>query len=169
MRCRKRNFAFEENVSIFLYTGTAKRLIQQYKFRGYSICAEFFASPVAELCAQRYSGLIVIPVPGRRRARLKRGFDQVEEICRSLMKRYGIPWVKALKRCGSRSQKSLSYEDRLTNLKGKISIRKRALPLPESCILLDDVFTTGATAHECSLVLKENGVKEVHMITLAID
>jgi len=169
MRCRERSFAFEENRSCFLYEGGIKELIRQYKFNGRIECASFFATHTALICHTEYPGLPIIPVPGRRASVRKRGYDQVEAVCRILSRRYSIQWIRALMRKGSRAQKTLSYDERLINLKGKISVRKAALPLPKACILLDDVFTTGATAHECSLVLKKHGVKEVHMVSFAID
>ena len=54
-------------------------------------------------------------------------------------------------------------------MRGSIVPAGKAGNPPEKVILLDDVFTTGATANECSLVLKQVGVKTVYVLTIAVD
>jgi predicted amidophosphoribosyltransferase len=92
--------------------------------------------------------------------------------------------ARALKRDGSREiltplvrsrggpQKGLHYRERLENIRGTIRLRRSsgsAGGLPERVVLLDDIFTTGATADECSRVLQQGGVREVYVLTLAVE
>ncbi len=93
----------------------------------------------------------------------------MELITHYLKKHFDIPVVYCLTRKGKTSQKSLDYEGRMHNLRGRISVKKSLLPLPDNVILIDDVFTTGATLEQCSVVLHSAGVKEVEALTLALD
>lgn len=169
MRCRERTYAFSSNYSLFVYRDMIKEIIYQYKFRANRRIAEFFALKTAGIFKERYSGSTLIPVPFRRSGKIKRGWDHVEEITKLLAKRYQIPVIYALSRIDSTPQKTLNYEKRMNNLQNKIFIKKDTKSLPASVVLFDDLFTTGATGHECSSVLKQNGVHSVDMLTIAID
>jgi predicted amidophosphoribosyltransferase len=75
-------------------------------------------------------------------------------------------------RRGSKPQKGLHFQERLENIRGTIRLRevgKRLEGLPERVVLLDDIFTSGATADECTRVLRLAGVREVYVLTLAME
>ena len=55
------------------------------------------------------------------------------------------------------------------NLKGKIEYNYFSNINGKKILLVDDIFTTGATADECSAVLKNNGAESVRILTIAID
>jgi len=76
-----------------------------------------------------------------------------------------------LQREGAVQQKSLDYEQRKANLKGKISLSRsaRCSAMPGEVVLLDDVFTTGATLDACARVLREAGCASVKALTLVIE
>ena len=111
----------------------------------------------------------VVPVPFRRIRKTQQGWDQIQLITVLLRKYWNIPVLNILRRRKSGPQKLLGYEERKLNIKGKIKLRYSAKDLPEKILLLDDVFTTGATGSECAKVLLNAGVSEVDMLTLAID
>lgn len=170
-RCRQTDYPFAANWSLFEYAGAARELISQYKFRNERSLARFFGDSLAALLAERFPGLPVVPVPSRRRSVRKRGWDHIGTIaCR--LAAGGAEVVPLLRRDNGRSQKTLDYAHRLTNLHGRIHWAPK-LPagraLPREVVLLDDVFTTGATASECARILKERGVGEVWVVTLAVD
>ena len=85
-----------------------------------------------------------------------------------LKKRFGFKTALLLKRTGSSAQKTLDYRGRLANLAGNIHIKKRKA-VPEKVLLIDDVFTTGATADACASVLLSAGTREVRVLTVALD
>ena len=111
----------------------------------------------------------MVPVPFRRIRKTQQGWDQIQLITVLLRKYWNIPVLNILRRRKSGPQKLLGYEERKLNIKGKIKLRYSAKDLPEKILLLDDVFTTGATGSECAKVLLNAGVSEVDMLTLAID
>ncbi|MBB6478820.1 ComF family protein [Spirochaeta isovalerica] len=101
----------------------------------------------------------------------KKGWDQVEQICGVLKKTNRFKVVQVLKKKSATGQKMLSLEDRKKNLKGKIhcTLNGASLIQEKNILLIDDVFTTGATADECSSVLKKNGASRVVSLTVAVD
>jgi competence protein ComFC len=169
-RCRATTYSFDSNYSLFEYTGIAKELIYQYKFEGRHSLAKLFADLLAKVIKESYAGIPLIPVPSSRKSKKKRGWDHMNVIMKSLGRGYGIRFFNVLGRITDIPQKELSYPERLENLKGKISFDKAKVAYAfKEAVLIDDVFTTGATTSECARVLKENDISRVNVITLAID
>lgn len=162
--CRERNYQFAANTSAFEYRGAAKQLLAAFKFDNRRRVGMVIADLVAPLLLER--GFPVVPVPGRKAALKARGWDTVWEICRLLERRYGLQIVRCLQRVGGAPQKALGFEARKANIAGQIRAR---IPPPARTVLLDDVFTTGATLDECARVLRRAGGREVYAVTFAID
>lgn len=169
--CRDREYGFESNHSVFLYEGMVRKLLGLYKFKSRSqlayLWAWFFADYLRRCCPEA----LVVPVPGRRSSIRRRGWDQMRLITGILKKKYGIPVAVLLVRRGGVSQKTLSYEGRMQNLKGHIRLRSRArkgkFSPPPEIVLVDDIFTTGATLSEAAGVLKAAGSKRIRSLTIA--
>ncbi len=110
-----------------------------------------------------FSGFILIPVPlGRKRLKW-RGFNQVEEIAKFLSQKMEIPLLKncLLKNKQNLPQIELTGEKRLNNIKGVFNCKNPEVVKGKQILLVDDVYTTGATMEECAKVLKKAGTKEV--------
>lgn len=173
-RCRERDFQFEQNISAFKYSGSAKKLMQAYKFGGRRELALFFAESLAPILKAMPAAAALVPVPARPGARRERGFAPVDLLVRRLSELSGAPVQRLLERRRGVSQKTLSYAARLTNLRGRIVLRRpivlrRDDSAQSPVVLVDDVFTTGATANECARVLREAGVQRVFVLTVAMD
>jgi len=96
-----------------------------------------------------------------------RGWDQTNEILRQLYRLYGYPMKEVLTRSGGESQKSLSYEGRMENLRGRIVMGNKKIDPTVKIVLVDDIFTTGASLNESAKVLRDNGMKEIEAVTIA--
>jgi ComF family protein len=153
---------------LLVYTERGKALIQGYKFRSKKELGRFFADELVPLFEAIPRPFVIVPVPSVTKKKKKRGWDAVGVIARMLQGLYGYQLLFALRKKPGHDQKGLDYENRLKNLKGRIQYA-RTDRLPERCVLLDDVFTTGATISECAKVLKEHGAQEVYSVTLALD
>jgi competence protein ComFC len=168
VRCRNADYAFESSVSLFAYRGAAQRLLAGLKFDGRSRVAPFFAEKVADVLKERRFGThVLVPVPPRPG---RKSPDAAELVSRALGRTHGIAVLRPLLRTGSVQQKSLDYEQRRKNLKGKIRIDpRRAFPPGLPVVLLDDVFTTGATLDACARVLLQVGCARVNAVTLVME
>ena len=67
----------------------------------------------------------------------------------------------------TRQQTGLSKKQRLDNIKGAFSVKDKTTFDNKRVLLIDDVFTTAATANECAVTLKKAGAKSVALLTLA--
>jgi len=170
MRCRNRGFSFSSNYSLFTYSGIIKELLYQYKFNNEKQLSVVFSELIYEYlsinCQYQFT---LVPAPSRKSVKRRRGWGHVEIIAHILKNHYNIPTLFCLKRKGETTQKRLNYQGRLTNLNGKIYIKKNRIVIPKNIIILDDIFTTGATIEQCSKVLRNGGAKEIRSLTLALD
>jgi ComF family protein len=171
MYCRSRTYLFTRNRSIYEYQEPVSTLIGRYKFQGKKALALFFASQLAAMLRKHTPPDIIIPVPGNPKSRRNRGWDQVDEIARILEKKYAFSVKRILIRKASQQQKTLNYASRSENLREKIRLKTGVFSgsSNENIVLLDDIFTTGATVNECTRTLIESGYAAVSVITIAID
>jgi ComF family protein len=172
MGCRSGAQHFEANFSLYLYqANAAAQCLSAYKSGGRRLLSGFFAERLLSVYREKHEGLPLVPVPARRESLKKRGFDQIQLICHEMKKRGGPDFLPLLRRSKkTREQKTLSKEERKKNLTGSIFPALRLPPaLPEDVLLVDDVFTTGATANACAEALKNMGVKKVYVLTIALD
>jgi ComF family protein len=111
----------------------------------------------------------LIPVPLHKKRLLERGFNQSELLALKIFERFG--WLAergALVRSRkTEPQVSLDGKGRKENIKDAFSVVEVSKILNKKIVLLDDVFTTGATMEECARVLKDAGAKEVIGVALA--
>ena len=119
--------------------------------------------------AVRYD--IVIPVPIHADKLKKRGFNHAELIGRSFADRAGLLFDPgALVRTrGTVPMKGLGPEERRANIRGAFAIRNSRLPLIQGSriLLIDDIFTTGATIDEIAQILKDAGASRVDFLAFA--
>ena len=98
--------------------------------------------------------------------KLKSGVDQAEMMAKAISKITKIPYAKTLKRVREADvQHTLTREERLKNVKGLFHSDKDLKG--KRILLLDDVFTTGATISECAKVLKKAGAVSVKVLTFS--
>jgi len=166
-RCTSRPPPFDVAFAPFAHDGPIARAIHQFKYEDHpelapglalllSREAPLFASPEAMLCA--------VPLHARRFRGRK--YDQAQLLAGALAKRTGQRCVCALTRWReTQRQVGLSEADRELNVAGAF----RAAPVVrnERVLLIDDVFTTGATARAAAAALLDAGARAVEVLTLA--
>ncbi|MGB6223688.1 ComF family protein [Haloferula sp.] len=111
-------------------------------------------------------GWPLVPVPLHWARRRWRYFNQALEIALPLGRRMGLPVEELLKRTRPTvTQTRLSRVQRQKNLRGAFQVVRGFKP-PAGVLLVDDVFTTGSTVHECARILKKSGVQKVIVVTV---
>ena len=169
LRCRSAGYSFQSGSSLFEYKDVSREILYQYKFRKRLQIGEWYAFLIYQAIEEKFTNHIIVPSPYRSYKKLKKGWDQVELIIKILNNKYNYNIKKILKRYGSLDQKKLDLAGRQNNLSGKIHLKKRVDIKGKNCLFIDDIFTTGATAEECTKVLLAGGAKNISVLTIAID
>lgn len=114
----------------------------------------------------------VIPVPLHHTRRRERGYNQTEMIAKGFCRVTGLPVAgKFLKRVrGGASQTTRSRKERADSIRNSFAVPERKISAlkGKSVLLIDDVFTTGATLSECCRILKSAGAAKVYAATVAL-
>ena len=158
-RCKEFKFNFDKSRSFAVYEENASKIVKRFKYSG----KKYYAKHIAELmimrseCFEDVDFIAFVPIGGKRRK--ERGFNQAEELAREIGKLLNIEVVDALEKIGSeRHQAGLSQKERQENLSGTFKLKDGFAEnlKGKNILLIDDVFTTGATLSECSKVLKSD-------------
>ncbi len=158
--------------SLGIYEGALLDAIHLFKYHGKISVGEALGrmmaqTPYDSLAIGDYS--LIIPVPLHPKRLRERGFNQSLVLARQVSKRFSIPLdFLALRRTlHTEAQVKLSGRKRRTNVRGAFEVKARNRIQGHKIVLIDDVYTTGSTAAECSKVLVQSGAKEVAVLTLA--
>ncbi|MFU8787841.1 MAG: ComF family protein [Methylobacter sp.] len=161
-RCLSRQPAFDETMAAFIHQGAIRHLINNLKFNAQYKNARLLGLLLADHLKQNAElPDLIMPVPLHKARYRERGFNQAIEIARTVGKELHIPLDlgSCRRHRNTQHQTRLSAKKRRKNLKNAFSVIK---PIHAQHIaLLDDVMTTGSTAHELASILKKNGVSRV--------
>jgi ComF family protein len=170
-RCSKREFPFDTNYSIFYYREYAIReLVHKMKFESNKLAARDLAlilQPHIKKIIDKINPDIITPVPLSKGGLRKRGFNQVELI----LNKIGVKFDRILfRKEHAHKQSELNASQRMLLIKGQFSIKGEASIIRgKSVLVVDDVFTTGATSAECSRILIEAGADCVNILSFFRD
>jgi competence protein ComFC len=111
----------------------------------------------------------IVPVPLHPRKQRHREFNQAEYLTDALSRVFGVPSLKGKVRRvrDTSTQTKLDAEGRARNLRGAFAVRDPRTFKGKRLVLVDDVFTTGATLNSCAKVLRSGGAQEVVALTVA--
>jgi ComF family protein len=164
VECAGRRLAFARARGAVVYDERARRLISAWKERGRRDLAGPLAAIVEELIA-RPGADVVTYVPGDRERGRERGHVPAARLARALGERWSLPTEGLLTRTrASVRQAALPRAERRANVRGAFAV---AGDVPRRVVLVDDVYTTGATVSACSGVLRRAGARRVEVVCLA--
>ncbi|RYL93736.1 ComF family protein [Sporolactobacillus sp. THM19-2] len=168
--------AFGKNTALFSYNNQMKDIMKRFKFRGDAVLVEGFRQEF-RAAYHRISGRrrffslkrapdppVIVPMPLSPERLKERGYNQAELLARLLP---GTP-VPALRRPGGQQKQSkLHRHDRLNRENPfKLDQSLAAKLTGRSVLLIDDIYTTGATLHFAAEALREAGPVQIHGLTL---
>ena len=154
------------------YEGSLQKAIHRWKYQGKTYFNPLFGEWMTEGLRRYWDPHLfdlLLPVPLHIQRLRERGFNQTLLLVKELSLRTGIPYRRRLlqKKRATVPQVNLDGIEREKEVKGSFYVRKEKDLEGKSILLVDDVYTTGATVNECSKVLLRGGAKRVDVLTLA--
>jgi len=169
--CRKKKHVFISGICLYEYE-SVQEAIYRFKYEGRSEYAAFFGEEMAYWLGERLKSFradALIPVPIHRKRFRERGYNQAQLLAQEVGKRLRIPVLtNVIERVRNTApQKGLGMQERQNNLKKAFKMCQNDVKL-DTIIIIDDIFTTGATIDAMGRVLLEAGVKEIYFAALAV-
>ena len=165
---------FVDHYYIFLYSGIIRSILLNYKFNDNAYLYKTFTNFLFKNQnfvenIKRYD--IIVPVPLSKTREKTRGYNQSELIAEHIS--YTIK-IKMDKKCLKKvknivAQSTLNKEERQNNIAGAYVINNSKNIQNKNILIVDDIYTTGSTANECSKILKQEGAKNIGVLTIAKD
>lgn len=167
-RCIRKKKPFSRARSVAVYEGILMEAIHWFKYNGKTSLAK----PLGQLLTKGFSNPgydLIVPVPLHRTRIKERGFNQALLLARELAETYSLPvdYIRLKRIRPTDPQTGLKGKERMKNVRGAFAVEYGRFFEDKNVLLIDDVYTTGATVSECCRVLKKAGAKNTDVLTLA--
>jgi ComF family protein len=176
-RCRRTAPLFARAASYGSYESGLRELIHLLKCGGVrpaaNVLGRMLVEAIAALATEFPADSVIVPVPLHRAQLHQRGFNQAELIARAALKispsrdRLHLCTEALDRRRETASQIGLTGQQRRENLRGAFGVARPELVKGREVLLVDDVYTTGATVSECARVLHRAGAAKIWVATVA--
>ncbi len=170
--CQREPKHFIRGFPVFEYHGGMKDSMMAFKYKNKREYATMYADEIVKRYRDELEAIPIdalIPVPVHRRKLRRRGYNQAEVLAKELAKRISVPCITdTLVRVENTGvQKALDHKGRKNNLKNAFKRVQDSVKL-ETVVLVDDIYTSGATIEACTKVLLATGVKNVYYVSVCI-
>lgn len=160
---------FEYARAAALYRGPLRETVHAFKFKG----KRALARPLSQLLVEQCAGALAtdvaafIPVPLAPEREHERGFNQARLIAERIARAFRVPvkprWLRRVR--PTRPQTDLGAAERYANVRDAFGAASAVAGL--HVVVIDDVFTTGATVAECARALQRAGARRIGVLTVA--
>lgn len=170
--CKNKKHLFKQGIGVFSYDERIKYSMYRFKYSNRREYAKFYGETIAARYGhmiRRWNPEILIPIPLFKGKYLKRGYNQAELIAVELGRELDIPVCKDIlvRAKKTRAMKELNDEERVKNLQNAFKLTANIVEY-KKVLLVDDIYTTGATMDACSEVLLSGGAEEVYFVSVCI-
>ncbi len=171
--CNQKKFYYERAHACYLYEGAVKEALHLFKYaKRQSLSKMFCGLFIESLIRDGYilkdiEGVIAVPLHGTKIR--ERGFNQSYMLAEAAARRFKIKEMSMhLKRISNTGpQSELDKNERRNNIKDAFRVQNDGSIKGKRLLLIDDVFTTGATLNECARVLKAAGAAQISCLTFS--
>ncbi|MCR4618643.1 MAG: ComF family protein [Lachnospiraceae bacterium] len=169
-QCMEGGHRFIRGRCLYDYKSVAPS-IYRFKYGGRAEYAQYYGEETAEYLGEfikKISPDALIPIPIHRRRYAKRGYNQAYLFAKEISKHTGIPVMDKVlhRKRNTVPLKMLSPKERQKNLKNAFIVGQNSVKL-KTIILIDDIYTTGATMDEAARALQTSGIPDVYFVALA--
>ena len=174
--CRIFPKSFDQGLALFLYNSMTQPAVLGFKYHNQRYYADFFVHAICSmhiLQIKHWHLQAIVPVPIHKNKRKKRGYNQAQLLAEQLALRCNLPTYPnlILRDIDTLPQKEFSPQARLSNLNRAFRLNptyQSLLQHMDRILLIDDIYTTGATMESCCRLLKSAGVRHVYIYSLCI-
>lgn len=161
--------AFDRAAAAVAYGEVARTVALRLKYGGRPGVARTMAHHMARLVGEMPADALVIPVPLHRWRLWSRGYNQALLIARGLAERSGLDCLPdtLVRTKATPALRGLGRKQRAKTVSGAFAVADRERVKGRAILLIDDVYTSGATANACAKVLKRAGATEVRLLCWA--
>ena len=145
--------------ALYRYNPAMKDYFSKYKFEGDVVLGKVFAKELKKILSE-YHDYTIVPVPISDERMKERQFNQVT----SMLDYEKISYSELLICSDSEKQSSRNRQERLSNSTSFLLTEEL---VPEKIIVVDDIYTTGATLHEITSLFRAKGVQNVKTLSIA--
>lgn len=170
--CGRTEHIYTQGIAVFAYAEGIKQSIYRYKYKGRREYAVWYGEQVSKKCGAQidiWAPDVIIPVPLHADKLRKRGYNQAELLAVEIGKNMGIPVEPdyLAREKNTVPMKALSENERVKNLEKAFLIKNNGVKY-NKVMLVDDIYTTGATVDACAEELKKAGVKQIYCVSLCV-
>lgn len=170
--CKGKTFYVTKGKALYSYDRMMQTAIANFKYSGELSCGAYFAGELVKKYGawiKEISPEVILPVPVHKRKLRFRGFNQAEYMAAQIGMELGFPVIGdyLIRTENTRPQKGLDVRARIENLQRSFGIIQTGRRY-RKVLLVDDIYTTGATLEACGKALKEAGTNRIYFLCLCI-
>ncbi len=170
--CDRGIHQFEQGVSLFVHTGDIRNSIYDFKYKNRRDYADFFSREIVNNYGkyfEKWNIDAIIPVPIHKSREIKRGYNQAAEFAKQIARKTGILYDDKLiiRKNKTSPQKEFSDYMRYVNLRGAFGVDVSKAKRYRNVLIVDDIYTTGATIDACAYILKKAGIQKVYFACIS--
>ena len=171
-RCKsdiKRVQEQEEIIAYGYYGGVLKKLILNLKYHKSFIAGKVLADLLCQIIIEKKLSIdCICYVPISKDSLKKRGFNQCSVLAKNISSILDIPVIDCLVKVKeTKEQKLLGKEERMKNILDAFEIKNKEKLFKKNILLIDDVYTTGATINECKKNIEKCNINKIYLLTIA--